>query len=793
MKHLQTTPTAPLMFYRSYSRRHNGERESWQQMTDRCIAGLSELGKLTDAESALIRSQMDSCAALPSGRYMWCGGSLWSAKQENYAGSYNCTSSRLDNIYVFGYLMDLAMQGCGTGAVLELDAIAKLPPIVSNINILPAYHEDAIGLTYCNMRSDDTVAKITGNDIHLVVGDSRRGWVDAYMGLIQLACTECPHATINVRVDLSNVRPAGERLEGFGGTANPIKLPSFFGKVAKILNGAVSRQLTSIECCQLIDEAALVIVAGNIRRSAGIRQFSANDEVAATIKDNLWVESVDGDWSIDPERDALRMSNHTRVFHHKPTLEECVAAVQKQYHSGEGAIQWAGEAVARANADLLNTDELKSLFLDKYNDIGRDDASTVLSYAGGHILDDTELDDRMNRYGINPCGEILMSNNYCNLSEVHLNTIDPFNFDGQVNAFKAASLSVAALLHHEFANPRYQKSRLLDPIVGVSFTGLFDFFVNLFGVDWLRWWQAGRPFNWGVSVDIVQDSRYFDLLQMDFIRVHRFDYLSNLFTLIEQEYLISWKSIVFDTVNEYCDRHNIKRPNRCTTVQPSGSKSLLTGASPGWHPPKATRYTRRMTFGKNDPLALAAIDMGYNVIPSPSDKDYDGNLLDDPNDPRCTEWLVEIPCAVDWADLPGVDEIDISKFSAIAQYDFYMQVQKYYTTHNTSATIELRKDEIEPLATAIYQSIQTDEGYISAALLARFDDNQTYPRMPFEPIGKDLYHDVCVAVNGRCVVEDFDEALRCCDNDIVMSESGPGGCDSDKCLMPDVKGNFIRL
>ena len=44
-----------------------------------------------------------------------------------------------------------------------------------------------------------------------------------------------------------------------------------------------------------------------------------------------------------------RMANHTRVFHRKPTLEECIDAVRKQYYSGEGAIQWAGEAVARAN------------------------------------------------------------------------------------------------------------------------------------------------------------------------------------------------------------------------------------------------------------------------------------------------------------------------------------------------------------------------------------------------------------------------------------------------------------
>ncbi|MEL7523701.1 MAG: hypothetical protein AAGJ80_19125, partial [Cyanobacteria bacterium J06553_1] len=55
---------------------------------------------------------------------------------------------------------------------------------------------------------------------------------------------------------------------------------------------------------------------------------------------------------------------------------------------------------------------------------------------------------------------------------------------------------------------------------------------------------------------------------------------------------------------------------------------------------------------------------------------------------------------------------------------FYMQVQKHYTAHNTSATVELREHEVEPLANRIYEAIENDEGYISAALLARFDGSQ---------------------------------------------------------------------
>jgi ribonucleotide reductase class II len=342
------------------------------------------------------------------------------------------------------------------------------------------------------------------------------------------------------------------------------------------------------------------------------------------------------------------------------------------------------------------------------------------------------------------------------LSEVHLNQLDPDNYKEQEEAFKAGALSVAALLNHKFLEPRYQYSRELDPIVGVSFTGLFDFFVHAFGVDWLRWWTEGRP---ETPEGLI-------------------------FKQGEQKYLNFWRDVVHKAVWDYCDRHNLKRPNRCTTVQPSGTKSLLTGASPGWHPPKAQRFIRRITFRKNDPVALACIDYGYNVIPSQSDKDEQGNLLNDPFDPRCTEWLVEIPVAVPWADLPGADEIDVSKFSVLAQLDFVLQVQRHYVTHNTSATLELRSHEVEPLGTRIYEAIQNDEGYISAALLARFDDLQSFPRLPFEPIDKATFERLSQEVKARRRTNDFCGALSRYDAGEMM-EVGPSGCDSDKCMFPE--------
>lgn len=349
--------------------------------------------------------------------------------------------------------------------------------------------------------------------------------------------------------------------------------------------------------------------------------------------------------------------------------------------------------------------------------------------------------------------EIIGSNFHCNLAEVHLNQIDPNNYKEQEEAFTAGALSVAVLLKHKFVEERYQKSRELDPIVGVSFTGLFDFFVHAFGAEWLQWWSEGR-------LETAAGKE---------------------FKRQEQEYLTRWREIVERVVWQYCDRHQIKRPNRCTTVQPSGTKSLLTGASPGWHPPKAQRFIRRITFRKDDPVAQACIEYGYNIIPSQSDKDETGNLLNDPFDPRCTEWLVEIPVAVSWADLPGADEIEIGKFNALAQMDFYMQVQNFYVRHNTSATIELREHEVEILGTRIYQAIQDNEGYISAALLARFDDHQTFPRLPFEPIDRAHYEQLMQEVENRRQTADFHNALSRYDSGELL-EAGPAGCDSDKCL-----------
>ena len=759
---LASAPAANPVFYRSYSRRKDdGTRETFSEVSERVLSGLKELGKLTDDESDLISDVLTSKQMLPSGRWLWVGGTEWSKSPKNFSGAYNCTSTELVDWEAFGLMMDLAMMGSGTGAIIEKRFVDSLPKIRNRLQINEVI---GVGSASPENRHENTFVDYRGNTVSIKVGDSRRGWVDAYQATIEAASSLefDQQRPVELHIDLSCVRPAGEKLKGFGGTSNPIKLQDLFTKILDILNGALGRRLTAVECCLLIDEAACVVVAGNIRRSAGMRQFSSDDIEASQAKDNLWQQAEDGSWRIDPKRDALRMANHTRVYHTKPSRQEVVAAVTKQFYSGEGAIQFAPEAIARSNGDILDTDEKKQSFIDIYCSEGREVAASFLYTLNGVDdlpMDAVELRHRMNRYGLNPCGEILGTDFHCNLSEIHLNRIDPNDFEAQDRAFRAGAIVAAALLHHQFEVPRYRESRELDPIVGVSFTGLFDFFVHAFGADWLRWFVAGRP--------DTDEGRAFKAT--------------------EAACLKRWRIVVETTVREYCEKHGLRVPNRSTTVQPAGTKSLLTGASSGWHPPKSQRFIRRITFRKNDPIALACLDYGYSVVPSQSDKDEEGRLLDNPFDPRCTEWLVEIPTSVTWADIEGCDEVDISAISAAAQFDFYMQVQKHYTTHNTSATIEFREDEIEDLSDLIFNAIDNNQGYISAALLARFDANATFPRLPFEPISKEEFLELEAEVLRRRKSDDFFAALKKND-DGEMFEAGPAPCDSDKCLIEGADG-----
>jgi len=340
---------------RTYFRRlASGLLEGWKDVCDRTIPAIAILGKFTDEEKALVYDMQIQLKTLTSGRWLWVGGTEWVLNPRNYFGSYNCSGQGLCDWEAFATVMNLAMMGCGTGVNLEEKYISQLPVIRNRLKVSIV---GEIGGVRKGDRKENTAIEFDYCDINpravITIGDSRKGWADAYKALLEIGSNDVllKPANFDVEVVVSNVRPAGEPLKSFG--------------------------------------------------------------------DNLWIQDGAGNWSIDPDRDALRMANHSRVYHHKPALEEVLASVTKQHGSGEGAIQYAPEAIARGNADLLDTGEKRREFIRLYeedylNGVKVFTEARAAQYLGslslekyGYDLFDVEayaqeLEHRLSRYQLNP-------------------------------------------------------------------------------------------------------------------------------------------------------------------------------------------------------------------------------------------------------------------------------------------------------------------------------------------------------------------------------------------------------
>ena len=120
-----TAPAANPVFYRTYSRKLPTGRESCEQVNTRNLDGLKKLGSLNEAEINLMQRMQQEKKALPSGRWLWIGGTEWIEREKNFSGAYNCTSTNLVDRHAFGLMMDLAMMGCGTGAIIEPHLISQ--------------------------------------------------------------------------------------------------------------------------------------------------------------------------------------------------------------------------------------------------------------------------------------------------------------------------------------------------------------------------------------------------------------------------------------------------------------------------------------------------------------------------------------------------------------------------------------------------------------------------------------------------------------------------------------------
>jgi len=194
---------------------------------------------------------------------------------------------------------------------------------------------------------------------------------------------------------------------------------------------------------------------------------------------------------------------------------------------------------------------------------------------------------------------------------------------------------------------------------------------------------------------------------------------------------LSWLSPTYEYLRsvdeEYSKAHNFPVSVRLTTVQPSGTLSLLPGNTPGIHPAYARYYIRRVRFGAADPLVEACRRRGYVVK---WDVGLDGRE-------DHTRYVVEFP-----AESP--DGAVLAKdMTAVEQLEWVKKMQTEWADNAVSVTVYYRKEELADIKE--WLSNNYTDSVKSVSFLLHSDHN--FPLPPYEEITEDEYKKMVAKVD----------------------------------------------
>jgi ribonucleoside-triphosphate reductase (thioredoxin) len=156
---------------------------------------------------------------------------------------------------------------------------------------------------------------------------------------------------------------------------------------------------------------------------------------------------------------------------------------------------------------------------------------------------------------------------------------------------------------------------------------------------------------------------------------------------------------------------------KMTSIKPSGSVSLLGGATPGMHWPLSRTYIRRVSLDKQSPLLVPILNAGYTVEESKASP--------------LTSCVVEMPVRI--AEHVRTCE-EVSMFEQLSLAAF---LQRYWADNQVSCTVTFNPEsegrDIKP-ALEFYQ--YQLKGISFLPLL----EKGAYAQMPYEAISDEVYY-----------------------------------------------------
>jgi len=354
---------------RTYSRPLNEEGslfETWEQIVDRVIQHQAwlwdrALGKYSsdyadvcDELKELKQLILDKKICM-SGRTLWLGGTKIAKERE--ASQFNCSFTKVETVHDVVDVLWLLLQGCGVGFKPQVGTLSGFAEYIPTIKVIRSNRTTKGG-------NEHNIEEFNNDNKEWTIkfGDSAEAWAKSIGKLLsgkQRAST--------LILDFRELRPAGERLSGYGWiSAGDEQISKAFERVAFILNKRAGQLLTRIDILDIVNWLGTILSS---RRSAEIALVDYNSpewEEFARAKKDYWVDN--------PQRGQ---SNNSLIFWNKPRKEELENIFNIMLDNGGSEPGFINGDIARNKAPWFS--------------------------------------------GVNPCAEILLGNkSFCNLTEVNL-------------------------------------------------------------------------------------------------------------------------------------------------------------------------------------------------------------------------------------------------------------------------------------------------------------------------------------------------------------------------------------
>lgn len=340
--------------------------ESWEQTIDRVIGHQEWLWlralpeAITNTQDTQMREELMELRQLMldrkvsmSGRTLWLGGTDVAKTRE--ASQFNCSFLYVETIYDVVDSLWLLLQGCGVGFKPVVGTLNGFLQPIPKVEVIRSSRNEKGGTEH-----NEEIWDVATKTWTIRVGDSAKAWAKSIGKLLA-----GKYPADKLVLDFSAIRPAGERLSGYGWiSSGDAAISKAYVAIAAILNRRAGSLLTKIDILDVVNWLGTVLSSRRSAEIALVDYGSAEWREFAVAKREWWAKN--------PQR---AQSNNSIVFWEKPNEAQISEIFKLMEESGGSEPGFINGRTATKRAPWFK--------------------------------------------GVNPCAEILLGNkSFCNLTEV---------------------------------------------------------------------------------------------------------------------------------------------------------------------------------------------------------------------------------------------------------------------------------------------------------------------------------------------------------------------------------------